>query len=340
MKRIVGALATVLAIVGYALLLWKGPWWVDGAHLRTKNLQPADGVVITGFRTMLVAMGAGAVAALGLYYTHKGHKQTEALFEHTRGKDREQAELTREGQVTERYVEAIKLLSSENPTQQLGGIYALERIMRDSSKDRTTIVFVLEAFVRQHAPQRDYDPDSHPGRPSDAVQAALTVLARRPTPEADAAGLDLRHTDLIGANLRGGHLDDSDFTGAWLMKVDLSDAELRGAFFVDAKLTDADLAGCDAQYAKFVGADASGVAFHQADLSGAVFSHAQVQGANFNGAKLRRASFYLSQGLEPRQLGNACLDSTTSLPDGMKEERIITARIEAVEKGKRASSRS
>ncbi|MER7573801.1 hypothetical protein [Streptomyces sp. NPDC126514] len=78
-KRIALAALLSLMVIGYVLLLWRGPWWIDGAHLRTKNLQPADGVVITGLRTMLVAVGAGAVAAFGLYYTHKGHKQTEAL---------------------------------------------------------------------------------------------------------------------------------------------------------------------------------------------------------------------------------------------------------------------
>ncbi|MCM2416359.1 hypothetical protein [Streptomyces sp. RKAG290] len=50
------------AFVGYALLLWQGPWWLDGDRLRRRDLQPADGVVITGFRTTLVALGAGAVA--------------------------------------------------------------------------------------------------------------------------------------------------------------------------------------------------------------------------------------------------------------------------------------
>ncbi|MFM9706326.1 hypothetical protein [Streptomyces galilaeus] len=86
MKQFLLAVACALAVLGYVLLLWRGPWWIDGSHLRTKNLQPADGVVITGFRTMLVALGAGALAGLGLYYTHKGHRQTVALFEHTREK--------------------------------------------------------------------------------------------------------------------------------------------------------------------------------------------------------------------------------------------------------------
>ncbi len=62
-KRIAVGVIIALVIVGYALLLWRGPWWIDGAHLRTRNLQPADGVVITGVRTALVALGAGAVAA-------------------------------------------------------------------------------------------------------------------------------------------------------------------------------------------------------------------------------------------------------------------------------------
>ncbi|MFI0262299.1 hypothetical protein ACH4OW_25030 [Streptomyces sp. NPDC017056] len=90
------------ATAGYTLLLWHGPWWIDGAHLRTRGLQPADGVVITGFRTALVALGAGLIAAAGLFYTHR-------TLQHTREKDQEQAEIAREGQVTDRYVAAIKL---------------------------------------------------------------------------------------------------------------------------------------------------------------------------------------------------------------------------------------
>ncbi|MFJ6463089.1 hypothetical protein ACIQM0_18935 [Streptomyces sp. NPDC091387] len=130
-----------MAVVGYALLLWRGLGWLDGGHLREEDLQPADGVVITGVRTALVALGASIVAGLGLYYTHK-------TLEHTREKDEKQVDLTREGQVTERYVEAIKLLGSDNLTQCLGGIYSLERIMWDSERDQPTIVEVLSTYIR------------------------------------------------------------------------------------------------------------------------------------------------------------------------------------------------
>lgn len=73
-------LASAAAVIVYAALLWRGPWWIDGAHLRTSNLEPADGVVITGFRTTLVALGAGAIATMGLYYTHRAHQQNAPTF--------------------------------------------------------------------------------------------------------------------------------------------------------------------------------------------------------------------------------------------------------------------
>ncbi|MER7719293.1 hypothetical protein ABTX99_20480 [Streptomyces flaveolus] len=194
------ALAVVGAIAeaAYILLLWHGPWWVDGSHLREKDLQPADGVVITGFRTMLVALGAGAVAALGLYYTHRAHRHVERLHEHSqeqfahvREKDREHAALMREGQVTERYVEAIKLLGSGNLHERLGGIYSLERIMNDSERDHRTVVEVLSAFVRAPA-HSGSSPGKGEGGPADEepaeppevivadVMAALPVLGRQP----------------------------------------------------------------------------------------------------------------------------------------------------------------
>ncbi|MEV1048730.1 pentapeptide repeat-containing protein [Streptomyces sp. NPDC049916] len=241
-----------LALLGiFVLLLWRGPWWFDGAHLRTKDLQPADGVVITGFRTVLVAVGVAVTAALGLVYTHRSHRTALDLLEHTRAKDREQADLVREGQLTDRYVDAIKLLSAsgdEGLTERLGGIYALERIMIDSAKDHPTVVQVLAAFVRQRAVPERISEWSRP--PKDDVQAALTALGRRPVRDeaqtvdlhraglprcdlrmarlrdVDLSGADLRHADLTGADLRGARLSNADLTGALLHRADLRHASL------------------------------------------------------------------------------------------------------------------
>ncbi len=49
------------------------PWRIKNDHLYDdeKQLVPSAGIIVTGFRTMLVAVGAGILAGAGLYYTHR-----------------------------------------------------------------------------------------------------------------------------------------------------------------------------------------------------------------------------------------------------------------------------
>jgi hypothetical protein len=290
------------AVVFIAALIW-GPWLFEGKHVRDDTLAPSAGIIVTGFRTMLVALGAGAVAALGLHYTHKSHKQTEALFEHTREKDREQAELTREGQVTERYVEAIKLLASGHLTERLGGIYALERIMRDSEKDHATVVEVLAAFVRQHSP---WKPDAGTGatelevRPSDDVQAALTVLGRRPERE-EAFRIDLRRTDLRGA----------DLVRARLQRTVMNNAHLEGV----------NLAGADLAYTDLTGAHLDRAWMLYTSVHGTILTDASLADAYLRKIDLRTAS------LRVDQLLNARIFGITNLPSDFADDERVQARI-------------
>ncbi|WP_426568110.1 pentapeptide repeat-containing protein [Streptomyces canus] len=348
MKRIALAVVLALVVVGYAILLWKGPWLLDGAHLRTKNLQPADGVVITGFRTMLVALGAGAVAALGLYYTHKSHKQTEALFEHTRDKDREQAELTREGQVTERYVEAIKLLSSDNVTQRLGGIYALERIMRDSDRDHVTVVEVLAAFVRQHAAEVD---EARPYPPREDVGAAMIVMGRRPLDgepfapnlagvklrAAELVGADFRSTtfdyaDLSAANLTGANLYSGSFRDAILSAANLSEASLTHAHLQSAELRKTNLTSAELKYANLRKVDLTDARMQfadltKADLRHAVLCRARMAYVTLESADLRGADLSEALDVPLEELCKAHLDARTQLPQGLASDPRVQERV-------------
>jgi uncharacterized protein YjbI with pentapeptide repeats len=368
------ALAALLALaaISYALLLWRGPWWFDGAHLRTKNLQPADGVVITGFRTMLVAVGAGAVAAFGLYYTHKGHKQTEELFQHTRDKDREQAELIREGQVTDRYVEAIKLLGAENVTQRLGGVFALERIMWDSEKDHAMVVQVLSGFIRQHASAPlagvvELSARFQRGPLGEDVQAALTVLGRRPARKegfdidlrsvhlvnahlirVNFAGFDLRGADLSGsylleANLAGAELEEAQLSNAYLVGAQLKSALLSRAQLDEADLSESNLAGAILNEATLVRA-----MLQRADLSSADLTRADMTGASLHGARLAN-SFFVETKLDRTHLGEVrdctartfvCADlrSTTTLPALLAEAPELQERIRHCERRKTPES--
>ncbi|WP_327350295.1 pentapeptide repeat-containing protein [Streptomyces sp. NBC_01304] len=321
-RRLALVVGGVVAALGYVLLLWRGPWWIDGAHLREKGLQPADGVVITGFRTMLVAVGAGAIAGLGLYYTHRNHRHAEKLYEHgqeqfahVREKDREQAELTREGQVTERYVEAIKLLGSSNLHERLGGIYSLERIMNDSERDHGMVVEVLSAFVRTPPPEGSRS-SGGTGKGADEgsaeaprdllaadVTAALTVLGRQPVRQDDLV-VDLRGSRLAGATIRGGslqgvNLQGVDLTGARIEEVGLAGAQLGSATLTGASIwkgdlayaiaPGADLTGVHVADTKFTNVVLSNALLVGADLSYVDLSHAFLHGADLTGAVLTKA---------------------------------------------------
>ena len=190
-------------------------------------------------RGRLLTLGAGLFAAGALLFTARNFILSRRTFE-----------LTEQSQVTDRYTKAIEQLGSDKLDVRIGGIYALERIARDSARDHPTVMEVLSAFIREHsrepwpAPDPDAAPDpdlggqERPTRPD--VQAALTVIGRRD------GRRDIQTIDLTGAILtRASHsrasLTHVDLTGASLISADLTGADLTGANLTDANLTRANL---------------------------------------------------------------------------------------------------
>jgi hypothetical protein len=190
--------------------------------------------------------------------------------------------------VTDRYAKAIEQLGSDKLDVRIGGIYALERIARDSSRDHPTVIEVLSAFVRVHSLERwpplpadDQAGVSHSQRKTRPdVQAAMTVIGRRIT-EHDRKWVDLQHADLTSADLSYAVLTkavliNTDFTGAFLCSADLTGADLTGADLTGAFLGGADLTRADLTRADLTGADLSiavldGTDLRSADLTGALW---------------------------------------------------------------------
>jgi hypothetical protein len=179
-------------------------------------------------------------------------------------------QVNREGQITERFTRAIEQLGATNDDKsknlelRLGGIYALERISKESKDDHWTIMEVLTAYVRQHASGRDASVEKPkedsllllrgefrptPRFPALEIQAIMTVIRRRNRslgcygePEA----LDLHWTYLTRANLKKANLSKADLrkadlVGANLVGANLVGADLRGAVLEQANLREADL---------------------------------------------------------------------------------------------------
>jgi hypothetical protein len=196
----------------------------------------------------------------------------------------QQVLISREGQVTERFTRAVDQLGSQAVDVRTGGIYALERIGRDSAADRATVVEVLTACVRHHAPwPPKASPDDLTASGGSApvarlqtrapdVHAAMTVLGRAPwrdrSIELELNDTDLRSAYLPSADLQGAFLHDVHFEDARLRRAVLRGANLRYAHLQDAWLPEADLEGADLHDADLRGANLFGAHLEGADLTG------------------------------------------------------------------------
>jgi uncharacterized protein YjbI with pentapeptide repeats len=272
------------------------------------------------FIQLLAQILGGALLLIGLYLTWR------------------RVEVAQEGQITERFTRAIDQLGSEKLEVRLGGIYALERIARDSKKDHWQIMEILTAYIRENAP-------SNPKKkiisllPTD-IQAILTVLGRRARTfgkgeneilnlsntnlqQADLIGAhleraDLRGVRLEGANLIGAHMEGADLRGAHLEKACLLEAHLEGTALLKAHLKKADLRG-----AHLAGAFLDRAYLNKADLIEAHLEHvtlveAHLEKADLEGTHLEDACLIGATGLTREQIKVAIANKDTMLPDYLK----------------------
>ena len=209
---------------------------------------------------------------------------------------------TRGGQIADLNSRAIDQLGSNTLDVRIGGIYALERVARDSASDHPTVMEVLGAFIREHSreqwpkpttDERGADVLNHTTRPD--VQAALTVIGRRDR-QRDKWPIDLTSANLVRANLIGADLTRANLTGADMKAANLTDAHLAGAHLTGADLTGADLTGADLTGADMKAANlthATLVRVHleKADVRRATLIRARLTAATFSGAILHGADF-------------------------------------------------
>jgi uncharacterized protein YjbI with pentapeptide repeats len=270
--------------------------------------------------TLLQGLG-GAVLLLGAYFTWR------------------QLQIAHQQQITERFTRAIEQLdtNAHHTDVVIGGIYALERIARDSPDDRATIGEVLTAYIRGHAPwpprlERQPAADVPSGQlprlraRAPDVQAALTVLGRggfAADGALDLTATDLRHADLEHADLHGANLLDGSLRGAFLVGANLegapltdlqdaicTNANLREAALPSANLRAKSLNGADLQRAILIDADLRDASIFDADLRGAMLDGADLQAAQLSDSDLREAS------LRGANLTGAFATTGTRWPDG------------------------
>lgn len=275
-------------------------------------------------RTTGVQLLAGFVLVVGSYFTARTLRQN------------------RESQITERFTRAIDQLGNANLDVRVGGIFALERIAKDSPVDRAAIAEVLTAFLRGHSPRGDGGAaetasPAETARPPADIQAAVTVTGRRVwfSGEDEAlflAGVELRGADLRYAHLDGAFLDDSDLAAANLRGASLQGVNAFGAVFTRAVLIDArldgaflraaDLEGANLRDAKLPRANLAGARLVRATLSGTDLESADLQKARLDSASLRGAV------LRKANLGSAVLRGASLKGAVLVEANLGSAQLE------------
>ena len=272
-----------------------------------------------------------AVALLVLLITHWNpykaqHEAFTPLFTLTAGlaiagvtlmRHFAQTEADRQRRITESFSKAIEQLGSDKLEVRLGGIYALERISQESTRDYWTVMENLTAFVRERTQRTEAERTARPiaeriakrayfrwedlgqpdGRaeeiwawateeerhgevPATDVAAVLTVIRRRHDHRRALEAKDNRVFDFRRAVLRRADLGGEHLKGALL-----TEAHLESASLVKACLEDAFLDGARLRRANLVEAH-----LERAQLVRARLGYASMGGAYLQCANLERAT--------------------------------------------------
>ncbi|MFD5265264.1 pentapeptide repeat-containing protein [Streptomyces sp. NPDC058335] len=296
-------------------------------------------------RLALIQSIAAAGAAFALIYTARNYQ------------------LTRRGQVTDRFTKALERLSSDKQYVRIGGVLALEQILHDAPDQSQDAQTVLQNFLLEHTPRAgdEWAETPEPGESmAPEVQTALNALGKasryaalrvrlegRSLVSLDFRRLDLMSADFNRSDLRGSDMEKAHLWGVNMNSADLRRCDMRGAVFVTASFRKAQLQyartenACFAyafmKYARFtdVGDDwaTREVDFRHATLTASRmegmrfmdcdFRHADLSGASLQGAVLSNCQLNKAN-LSGANFCGADLSSVK----GLKRRQIASAKTD------------
>lgn len=200
---------------------------------------PANQEIIKNF---LLAFASTFGVPFLIWRTWVAHQQARAAAE--------QARVALENHITGIFSKSVELMgfvresrtagtngaqivqSVPNIELRLGALYSLERLLAESAKDQRAILETLCAYVRENSRLEIPDDEAQakefslgklppaPTRRAD-VQAALTIIGRRPETlqaraKAEGWRLDLRNANLVGYDLSELNYDGARFSNSFL----------------------------------------------------------------------------------------------------------------------------
>jgi len=270
------------------------------------------------FANVVRGLGLGIGAAIGLPFLIWQAFQRER----TSKAQAQQAKVAVDNQLTETFTKAIEQLGDDSLTIRLGGIYALERISKESDRDYWPIMDILADFVRQETAEVDVAAFENLITQKEAatqkeeieklekvindwvvkntneadVLAAMKVMGRgkqklRPEEnQDDVQGFDLRYIKIVGLDLTNIDYSNAIASNACFLYVKLNNAKLSKTSLFKADLYGANLLFTDLSEANLERADLMEANLSGADLERAHLALANLESAILFGADLERAN--------------------------------------------------
>ena len=288
------AAAIFFVLVAGAAVIYVPSWLLDtdpGAQYlkraaRATALASTRQAVLFGLGGIIAVIGV--VLSLHRYSIDKfAANQSELDFLARQARAAEDYALREDENRTSRYTAAIAQLADAAEDVQLGGVYALSRLARDSKSDAVVVFQVLTASLRRRSLDRASRAKSSAFRaePHNEIERAIfeTLLAAK-----------IKNLPLVGVSFK-----DQDLNGAYLVEADCSFADFSGT-----NLQKANLEGARLYQTHWYDSDATGAKFDKSIVFGADLSHAKsLRHASFNAADLFQSTWLVPpNGYEDKEL--------------------------------------
>ena len=193
-RYVISIFIVILLLLLFLYILQQVPHWQVAKFGMTNPKDLAE--MENSYRATLAQILGGVAIGIGLYYTWRRVTIAEKNLK-----------VSQEGQITERFTRAIDQLGNEKMEIRLGGIYALERISKESEEDYWPIMEILTAYIREHSyvgnENKNLEAAKNRNEISEDIQAILAIIRRRKDPIniEESISFNLNRTDLRRANL-------------------------------------------------------------------------------------------------------------------------------------------
>jgi hypothetical protein len=280
--------AVLYILLGTALIVLAPPLIVDfeqAGRSGTGGINDAARANLVTSTRQSVLLGLGGILALiGVVLSYHRQRLDERIesqrkteHDHAAAQDKADLDLRVDENRTSRYTAAIGQLADDAIDVQLGGVYALQRLARDSAQDAPVIAQVFVSSLRRRGTAR---------------QRSLVEAGDDRRSVVSSLPVEMAIADYLRENrIEGVYLPYIDFSENDLRHWILPKADLSGCVFDKANMQGVDLTGANLTNVTFYSTDLRGAILDETVLSGVDPTFANIRDTSFRGANLNYTSW-------------------------------------------------